>query len=287
MSDFQRRQIQYEFYEGGVYKDIDAVDVPWGSVSDDAGRTAWEQTINQTALRNASGSRMSVRQVITEITGFNRDARERSLTQTIQGKPVDVTADLTDPAAIAVAADNIASRIMGRKATAEEKRLATAFIHQDEKAQAVESAQAQLASGQQAADRALADLGTQQKIAEHLAQGPKTRTFIEPPAPGETVLAGLGSAEQLRQQETLDPRETIPADLTAPQQQPGVPGAPMPGPSITPITAISPTARLEQFLQENNAAEIDGYTILQVLNRLADRVGLGGGGPTPTVLGNR
>lgn len=121
MSAEERSKIQTQMFVAGLYGGADANSVPYGMASDAQGFSAWSKLVQQAVASTTAGVPKSPEDFLTEQynAGLSNPAAAPKL-------------EVTDPASIAQSANDVAQRVLGRKATPAEQRVLIAMIHQQQ-----------------------------------------------------------------------------------------------------------------------------------------------------------
>lgn len=124
------RDLQYKLYIGGFFGNADPTDIAWGVAGDDNTGQAWQLAVVRASRFYAANKELSVDDVIA-LAG--KEAGEGNVLGSGSGGGGPTLIQLTDPAALGDEIDEAAKRVLGRKASPEEKRLFVATMHNAER----------------------------------------------------------------------------------------------------------------------------------------------------------
>ena len=118
------KQVQHDLYLGGFYgRNAQPEDIAWGVAGDESTYNAWQNAVVRASRFHAVGKNITVDDVMDMAVqaggGPAGSGQSRGATY----------AQLSDPVSLSQQLDDLGTKVIGRKATAEEKRLFTAFIH--------------------------------------------------------------------------------------------------------------------------------------------------------------
>lgn len=126
------RDLQNDLFVGGFYGDATPDDIAWGQ-QDNATYSAYVGAVVRASRYYAAGRKLTVDEVL--------DLTAQSAGKESGGRKAPAVAQLSDPVGLSSSLDSAAQKVLGRKATNEEKRLFMAAIHEDQRANAGRIAQ--------------------------------------------------------------------------------------------------------------------------------------------------
>lgn len=115
----QLRELQNDLFVGGFYGQTDPSSISWGQ-QDNATYSAYLQAVVRASRYYAAGKNLTVDDVLN-LAAQTAGKEGRAKTPAV--------AQLTDPAGLASTIDDATLKVLGRKATIDEKRAFTAAIH--------------------------------------------------------------------------------------------------------------------------------------------------------------
>lgn len=121
-NDLQQKLFLAGFYDRSVKME----DIPFGSL-DDTSLDAWYRLLQYTARYNEAGQDVTWDEILDErASQLLGPLREKQAQDRARGAR---TISLADPAGLALALDQVAQNVLGRKATADEQRMYVAAFH--------------------------------------------------------------------------------------------------------------------------------------------------------------
>ncbi len=122
MTPQQRAEIQRQLFVGGMYgKSVNAEDISWGT-PDETSYQAWTTAVARTALLNQAGQDVTVEDVLGQAAATGVGL-ERSKNASSGPRVV-----VSDPASLALLANDVAQKVLGRKANQDEQRAIIAAV---------------------------------------------------------------------------------------------------------------------------------------------------------------
>ena len=121
MTPQQRQESRRQLFVGGFYNSsVDAEDIAWGT-PDESSYGAWTKAVARAALMYQAGQKVTVEDVLGQAAatgvGMNKD-------KSGSGSRVVVS----DPASLALLANDVATKVLGRKASQDEQRAIIAAV---------------------------------------------------------------------------------------------------------------------------------------------------------------